>query len=444
VALRVILFIVILILSLLGYLTYLNHEISTTIFLVKGKPLPTSLPAVIIISFASGALIVFLASLIRDLLEGWKELRTERKAKKRKSLQVEIERGLNSLTKGDLEKGKIHLTNALKIDPENLSIYVQLSEIHAREGHLEAAFEALERALAIDSQNTKVILKKARLYSQMGNMKLATELLEQVRTIDPENQTILAELRDLYVQQKRWEEALDLQTRVVRGVRKGADASREEGAYLGFKFEYAQSLTTDGSDESLERALKLCKEVVRQQKEFQPAYLLLGNIYQKQKRWAEAGKILAKGFRVSRNVIFLHRLEDLYLKRDDHKTLLKIYRRILENNPDNLVISFLYSRLCLKLNMPDEAMDELVEISKREKDIPAIHGLMAEVFAHKGQLGKAVREYKKTTELTGSLQLPFFCRSCRRESLEWIARCPSCNQWNTYFQAYESSYQNPD
>ncbi len=434
----------ILILSLLGYLTYLNHEISTTIFLVKGKPLSTSLPAVIIISFASGALIVFLASLVRDLLQGWKELRTERKAKKRKSLQVEIERGLNSLSKGDLEKAKIHLTNALKIDPENLSIYSQLSEIHASEGHLEAAIEALERALAIDPQNTKMISKKARLYREMGNMKLATELLEQVRTIDPENQTILAELRDLYVQQKRWEEALALQAKVVRAVSKGADASREEGAYVGFKYEYAQSLTTDGSDESLEKALKLCKEVVRQQKEFQPAYLLLGNIYQKQKRWAEAGKILGRGFRVSRNVIFLHHLEDLYLRRDDRKTLLKIYRRILENNPNNPVISFLYSRLCLKLNMPDEAMDELVEISKREKDIPAIHGLMAEVFVHKGQLGKAVREYKKTTELTGSLQLPFFCRSCRRESLEWIARCPSCHQWNTYFQAYESSDQSPD
>lgn len=436
-ALRVLLFIVILLFSLLGYVTYLNHEISTILFLAQGKPLKTSLPAVIIVSFASGALIVFIASLIRDLLEGWRELKRERKAKKKENLQVEIAKGLNSLSKGEVEKGKSYLTNALQGDPKNLEIYMKLSDIHASQGELEEAIEVLERALVIDSGNVEILLKKARIYDQMDKFALAMDLLEKTLVVDPHNQAALTGLRDLHLKLQNWKDALHFQGKILKDAVTQADASRETGLYLGMKYEYAQSLRLDGTENSLEKAHKLCKEIIKQDKEFLPAYILLGDLYQIQKRWTEAGKILGNGFRISRSVVFLLRLEDLYIKRDDPKTLIKIYRRTLEANPENDIISFFYSKLCLRLKMLDEAMDELVEIKRRGKDFPALHGLMAEVFTRKGHLDEAIREYKRTTELTDSLQLPFLCRFCNTVSGEWIARCPSCQRWNAYFQIGE-------
>ncbi|NIS70172.1 MAG: DUF1049 domain-containing protein [Proteobacteria bacterium] len=435
--LRILLFIMILIFSLLGYLTYLNHEILVSIFLVQGKPLSTSLSAVIIISFASGALIVFFASLVRDLRKGWRDLKGEKKAKQRENLQEEIVKGLTSLSKGDLKSAKDRLTHVVKGDPRNLDIYEQLSDIHASQGELEEAIELLEKALAIDSHHTGMLLKKARLYKRIGNLKLATDLLEQVRAIDPVDLEALMELRDLYRRQEKWPEALRLQERIAKVSKKDTDVLREKRFGLGLKYEYAQSLTNYGDDESLAKALKLCKEMIKDQKQFEPAYVLLGDIYQKQRHWAEAGKILGKGFRVSKSAVFLLRLESLYLKRDDSKTLLKIYRRILETNPDNRDISFLYSKLCLKLDMLDEAMDELVELKKRGNDLAVIHGLMAEVFARKGQLEEAVREYERSRELMTSPQLPFSCRFCQKQSFEWTALCPFCNEWNAYFQVGE-------
>ncbi len=431
--LRILLLAVIVLFSLLGYVTYLNHEIRVTFFLVQGRPLTTSLPAIITISFAAGALIVFTGGLIRDLVKGWKELKQNRKGKKKEALQAEIAQGLTFLFQGDVENARIHLRNALRRDPQNLDIYAKLSDLHVGQGELKEAVEILERAWAVDSSNEKILLKKARLYNQMGNVAMAIDTLEKVLSLDPNNRAGLTNLRDIYLQKEDWKQAVNVQKSILRVISNDVDASREKSLYLGLKYEYAQSSMLSGDNGSLEKALRLCKEIIKQQKGFQPAYLLLGDIYQKQKRWVDAGKILGKGFHVSKSVIFLLRLENLYLRRNDQKTLLKIYRRILENNPHNTVIQFFYSRLCLKLQMLDEAMDELVEIKKRQEDVAALHALMAEVLAQKGHLEDAVREYKRTSELTSSLRLPFICDSCGRESSDWIARCPSCHQWNTYF-----------
>jgi len=432
VLLRIVLLVTIAIFSLLGYITYLNHEIDVTLFLIHGKPLTTSVPAVIIVSFATGALIVFIAGLIRDLAEGWKDLKRERKGKREEAIQAEITKGLNFLFKGNVERGRIHLTNALQKDPENLDLYAKLSDIHVDQGKLPEALEILERAWAIDSDNEEILLKKARLYDQMGNLAMAIDGFEKVLAMDPNNIAALTDLRDVHLRRKNWKDALRVQKNILRTMKNSGDAFREKRFFQGIKYEYAQSLMCEDSEGSLEESLRLCREIIKQQKGFEPAYVLMGDIYQKQRRWIEAGRILGRGFRVSRSVIFLLRLEDLYLKRDDRKTLLKIYRRTLEKNPDNMVIPFFYARLCLRLKMLDEAMDELVEIKARGKDTASLHGLMAEMFAEKGRMEEAVREYKTTSDRSGSLRLSFVCASCQRESTEWVAHCPSCNEWNTY------------
>ena len=430
---RIILLVTIAIFSLLGYVTYLNHEINVTLFLVRGKPLTTSLPAVIIVSFAFGALIVFVAGLIRDLVARWNEVRRERKKRRQEITQGEIIKGLVLLSKGDIEQGKSHLTTALKRDPENQDILVTLGDINTGQGKLQEALEILERAWAIDPDKNEILLKKARLLDQMGHPTMAIDTFQRVLERDSNNLPALMALRDVYLRQHEWKDALNVQRRILKVVKNEPDSRRERGLFLGIRYEYAQSLMIEGNTGSLEESLGLCKEIIRHDKGFHPAYLLMGDIYQKQRRWAEAGRILGRGFRVSRSMIFLLRLEELYLRRDDPRTLLKIYRRTLENHPDNMIIPFFYAKLCLRLEMLDEAMDELVEIRERGTDLAPLHGLMAQVLAEKGRLDEAVREYKTASERAASLQPSFVCTSCQRKSSDWLARCPSCNKWNTYF-----------
>ncbi|MBW2056950.1 MAG: tetratricopeptide repeat protein [Deltaproteobacteria bacterium] len=430
--LRFILLVAILLISFLGYVAYLNHDTSVTLFLVKGRPLPASLPAVIMASFASGAFVVFMVGLVRDMVEGWKGLRKGKRVKKEESLQAEIATGLNLLAKGDPQGSRIHLSNALERDPENIELYARLSDTYAAEEMLEKAVGTLEKAGVMDPENEEILFKKARLYKQMGNPAMAVGALERILAADPSNLTAWRNLREIFLDGKDWKRLMEVQKRIVSHTKNGVDLPRERRLQTGLKYEYALSLTQGEDGKGLERAARLCKEIIKACRGFQPAYLLLGEIYQKQGRWVDAGRVLGRGFRITGGAVFLLHLEDLYLKRNDSKTLLKIYRRILENNPGRAIISLLYSRLCLKLNMLDEAMDELVEMGKRQESDPSFQGLMAEVYAQKGQAEAAVQEYRRVLELTGCLVPGFVCESCGRESRQWMGRCPSCNQWGTY------------
>jgi lipopolysaccharide biosynthesis regulator YciM len=82
--------------------------------------------------------------------------------------------------------------------------------------------------------------------------------------------------------------------------------------------------------------------------------------------------------------------------------------------------------------MLDEALEELDEISLRRRDFPALHRLLAEIYLHKKDFGRAAQEFEKTFEMSRTSYLPFVCAHCERESKEWIAYCPQCHQWSTY------------
>ena len=101
------------------------------------------------------------------------------------------------------------------------------------------------------------------------------------------------------------------------------------------------------------------------------------------------------------------RLEDLYLEREDPGTLLRIYQRAMKNNPEDWVTTFYYAKLCLRLEMLDEALEALDEISLRRKDFPALHRLLAEIYLHRKDFGRAAQEFEKTFEMSGKAYLPF-------------------------------------
>jgi lipopolysaccharide biosynthesis regulator YciM len=242
----------------------------------------------------------------------------------------------------------------------------------------------------------------------------------------------LKSLREIYLESRRWEEAIGIQKSILKFT-KGKQVEEEETLFfLGLKYEHVRDLLNRGGKDNLERALKEAKEIIREQKTFLPGFVLLGDIYLRMGKWASAGKVWGKSFTRFKSIIFLLRLEELYIGREDPSTLLRIYQRVLRNNPDNWVISFFYAKLCLRLEMLDEALEEIDEITLKQKDFPALHRLLAEIYLHKKDFGRAAQEFEKTFELSGTSYLPYVCSTCERESKEWIAYCPQCHHWSTY------------
>ena len=392
----------------------------------------TELSVLMISSFVLGAMLVFIGTLARDAKRSIEDYLKSRQRRKGESLKEELNKGMDVFLRGDLAKAKTHFIEVLKRDPMQIDLYLRLSEIALQEGHDQDALHWLGRAELIDMRNIDILLRQAGVYQRMKRFDEAIRVLNRAIGLDETNLQGLKSLRQIYLDSRRWEEAIRIQRSILKFT-KGKQAEEEENLfYLGLKYERARDLLSRGGEPNLENALKEVKEIVRERKTFQPGFVLLGDIYLRMGRWASAGKVWGKSFTRFKSIVFIIRLEELYLGREDPSTLLRIYHRVLEHNPENWVLAFFYAKLCLRLEMLEEALEEINEISLRVKDFPALHRLLAEIYLHKKDFGRAAQEFERTFELSGTSHLSFFCTTCERESKEWIAYCPQCHQWSTY------------
>jgi len=427
---RLLLILILIIICLFCWLSLANPvDIEFHFF---GRVIDTDLNTLMISSFVLGVLLVFLGTLTRDAKRAFSEFQKSRKKKRQEALKDELEKGMDAFLRGDLAKARTHYTEILKQDPGQIDLYLKLSEISQREDKSVEALQWVEKASLIDSRNVSLLLREASLRQKMKQFSDAIRVLN--RAIDLEAGNLKAQkcLREVYLESGQWEEALRVQKAVLKYT-KGKQAEEEETFfYLGLKYEHAKDLLDRSAGDSLEVVLKEAKEIARQEKKFLPGYLLLGDVYHRMGKWKIAGNIWGKGFKRFQSIIFLLRLENLYLERGDPNTLLRIYQRAMETYPDRDVLSFFYAKLCLRLEMLDEALEEIDLISLHRKDFPALHRLLAEIYLHKKDFSRAAQEFEKTFELSGTSYFPFVCTFCQRESKEWIAYCPQCHRWSTY------------
>jgi lipopolysaccharide biosynthesis regulator YciM len=397
-----------------------------------GKTISTNLSTLMISSFVLGAMLIFVGFLARDAKRAIEGYRRSRQKRKEESLKEDLNKGMDVFLRGDLAKAKTHFIEVLKRDPTQIDLYLRLSEIAVHEGNEQDGLHWLGRAELIDMRNIEILLRQAGVYQRMKRFDEAIRTLNRAIGLDETNLSAQKSLRQIYLDSRRWEEAIQVQRSILKII-KGKQAEEEETLfYLGLKYERARDLLSRGGERNLENALKEAKEIIRERKTFEPGFVLLGDIYLQMGRWTTAGNVWGKSFTRFKSIVFVLRLEELYLSREDPSTLFRIYQRALRYDPENWVLAFFYAKLCLRLEMLDEALEEINDISLRVKDFPALHRLLAEIYLHKKDFGRAAQEFERTFELSGTSHLSFFCTTCERESKEWIAYCPQCHQWSTY------------
>ncbi len=398
-----------------------------------GKTIPTELSTLMISSFLLGGILALLIMLTRDAKRAIEGFQKSRQKKKSDLLKEELDRGMDRFLRGDLEKAKTHFIEVLKRDPSQIDLYLRLSEIYLREGNDEEALHWLTRARLIDMKNVDILFHEALLYQRIKRIEEAIRTLNRIIDLDESNLKALRCLREIFLESRRWEDAIRIQKSILKATKgKETEEEKEVLFFLGLKYEVAREFLSRGGKDDLEMALKEAKEIARERKTFLPGFVLLGDVYLRMGKWASAGKVWGKSLTRFKSVIFILRLEDLYLSREDPSALLRIYQKTLSKDPENWVIAFCYAKLCLKLELLDEALEALNEISVKRKDFPALHRLLAEIFLHKQDFGRAAHEFEKTFELSGTSYLPFYCTVCERESKEWVAYCPQCHRWSTY------------
>jgi lipopolysaccharide biosynthesis regulator YciM len=314
--------------------------------------------------------------------------------------------------------------------------YLFLAEMHIARKEFDKANQVLQNAQAFVSARESILLKKVRAYRGLKDIDGVERHLRELLKINESNLEAMRMLEDVFVGRRQWAEALD----VERKIRKQVKTADENQRLIGLQYERAKELLEKGDERLYEGILKDIREITEENKRFIPAYILAADVYRKMGRLNDAGRVYGRGFSKTGHVIFLQKMEDLYVQRGEPGVILKIYRRLLEVAPKNQFLIFLYARLCLKLEMIDEAIEILNSLMAEEKEFQGLHRAMAEAYVHRGEHDAASREFGKAFPITKAY-VPFYCANCQSVKEEWTDFCENCYSWNTVNIRQEGLFQ---
>lgn len=399
-----------------------------TVFLTSDQSFTLPTAIVLICAVLLGLLLgngVHIISAITHSLSHWRGGRQQKKAEE---VSAVYRSGVNRLLSGDLKKARTLLKKALDRDPKRIDSLLALASLAQQEGNSQEAIDLLQQARKLDPKGLEVLFKHAAIFQEAGRAEEAMVVYKELLANDAENRKAMRALRDLQVAQGNWQDALVLQKRIVKATSSGPKADDEKLQLLQLNYEIARTAMENGE---LEQAVEACREMIKQDASSTPVRVTLGDAYRKLGRDADAIKVYQDGYKALKKSIFLARLEELYIGAEDPAALLAFYRSRMQEDPGDLLLKLYLGRLCLRLEMVDEALQHLTDLETTGIDFTKLHLLLAEAHRRRNKIDQAVVEYQRALNIDGHLRLGFVCEECGAKHTEWLSRCPECKTWDS-------------
>lgn len=399
-----------------------------TVFYLPEQSLEYPVAMVLIACVLAGLIlgfVVHLYSTVGHWVTHWKRDRVE---KKQREVGAVYREGVGRLLCGDLKKARVCLQKALDRDPKRIDTLIAMASLHSQEGSPQEGLGFLRKAAEIDPKSREVLFKTAALQEEMGSDEEAIASYRQLIALEKDNRKALRALRDLYIRHERWDEALDSQRQVLKAGPGPNRINAEKDLLLFLRYEVARQAIASGETDSAKSELK---DIIRQKPEFTPALVSLGDVYLAVGRGDDAVNAWQDGYRKQGKSIFLERLEDYYMEREDPSSLLAFFRNHVVEKGDDLLFRLFYGKLCLRLEMVEEAMDQLQAVESSGVESSQVHLLLAEAYRRRQSLDQAINEYQKALGVTKQLRFSFRCDHCAAPSPQWQSRCPACGQWGS-------------
>jgi len=404
---------------LLGFFLYiyLLNPLELEFRISPNTSYKTSLSVLMLLSFLGGAIFVGLTDLIKDIKRGL-EFRGIKRAQK--VLWENLKEALEKTRKGDLEGAERLLKEALSHEPDNSILLLQLARVYRSQRKWEEALRVLK---SLKESPLEGLFLRLEILLETGNTPEAERTLREILELDSDNREALRVLRDMKIKEGLWEEALRLHEKLLK-----VDPKENGNLLLALRYERAKAL----GEKDLSGALKELKRLSKQNPLFTPAWVTWGDLLLKKDKPKASFEVWKKGYRFTQNPIFLQRMEELYLKEGDPRGAIRMYLEFLGENPDSPILLYLYSKLCVRLGMAEEALKKLQELELVLGNYPHYHYLKAKALIAKEAHEEATRSMLKTIDLEEKINWPYRCETCDHEEPQWLDRCPSCSKWGTF------------
>lgn len=411
-----------------GYLFYLNpEEIDFTLY--QEQILSISPALIAFGAFIIGAFSVFLVTLFVDTKRAFDLWRTSKRQQKAELVRERYAASLEQMMKGNVARAREILTDILAKHGDHLPSFISLANLNSLEGKHAEAVEVLIRAKGIDPENLELLFDLVKNYLVMKEYRLALETLDHILERDPANREALRKKREIHMRAGEWDEAYQTQKKVVKYTWEKEQLTAEKKILCGMEYKLGKDLAQKGQFKEAEKALR---EVLKEDREFLPANVALGDVLQRQGSYEEASQVWRKGLEGSWNPIFLERLETLFLSLANPKRVLQLYNDFMNKRPEDSVIRFFYSRLLIRLEMIDEALEQLRDLELAGLSFPELAILMGQAFHRRGDSGQAIEAYEKALNVQRFPAPWYKCSDCGHQQAEWAGFCDTCHGWGTF------------
>jgi len=399
-----------------------------TVFLASDQSFTFPTPIFLIAAVLLGLLLgngVHILSLLGRSASSWRGSRRLKRSEETLSI---YRKGVGRLLSGDLKKANNLLQKALERDRKRVDIHLALANVAEQEGNSQQAIDLLLKARDLEPKSIEVLFKLAAVYRAAGRIDDAIETYRTLVTSDGENRKALRALRDMQIERQDWDDALALQKRIIKAASGGSKLTAEKELLLQLRYELA---LVDLKNGATDKAISALEELSREAKVATPARVSLGDAHMQNKAIGKAAEVFQAGYLSEKRSIFLARLEDCYMQAEDPSGLLSFYRKQLLENGDDLLLRLYFGRFCLRIEMVDEAIEQLHAVESSGVDFPQLHLLLAEANRRRKQVDEAIKEYRLALRVDNHLSLGFNCKECNTEHSTWQSRCQNCGAFDS-------------
>lgn len=394
-----------------------------------GGAVDLSVGVTLFLFLTAGVAIALLAGFTREaskLMEGWRRRKDDRRAER---IEEEYTKGLSAVLEGREDEALAHFRAVLEWDSRHLNTLLKLGEVLRHRERHDEAIEYHRKAHHLNEEDTRPLYALVEDYEAKGDIERARAVLGRIIALKKHSVSAWRKLRGLHLKQRKWTKALEAHERVEKysNARDPRDAhDRRFG--IGIRYEIASELLPAGKSKDAAAALR---KILKEDPRFIPAHVRLGEALLEQNLEAEAIEAWFAGFEQTGSPIFLTLLEEHYLQQERPLQAIEALKRCVARAKKDTVPRFYLGKLYFRLEMLDDAMAVLSPLEGRASYAPTLHFLIGRIHERRKNHRDAAVEYRKVIKEMELVQLEYRCRACRRTSMEWNDRCPSCGEWNS-------------
>jgi lipopolysaccharide biosynthesis regulator YciM len=303
-----------------------------------------------------------------------------------------------------------------------------MGEVLVKLGEYDQAVTHLDACCLTHPENVEFQYLLAEVLIAAHNIDRAVIILKRLAGDYPKYALrALRKLRGLHVENGCWDDAMDVQKRIVS--RFADDMNPAEHSYsTGFLYQIGMDKV---EADQFKEAAQIFQQVIKEDHSFVPAYLSLGRCMILQDQESQGIEIWLEGFRATGEGTMLQEVEDYFIQSGKPEDGLAVLRRVAAISEFAVTAKFFLGKMLYRLEILDDALDIFQEVRSQIVDSPILYFFIAKIHARRGRIEQAVNEYRQLLRNTGVLKMRFECSLCGHKTADYVDRCEPCGSWNS-------------